>query len=330
MMLASGALFAFDLMGYFNVAQVAIADLKEAKGSVSRLESEEWSWDRAQVGTRFSARDAIATGEASFARIRFKEGADLVLNPGSMVLLNTQVNEISLRFLTGSGHVRVAKSATKKFIASKGPVPKIAKIEKTETAQVPAPVTQPVEHIVPIEEVETLEATPQETAATTPVLKEISQPLAPVISQAEIRNPEAALKSQQEITKVEELVVAPEIVSPLDASHFELTEQKEIVLRWKGDSKNLGKYEITLVPQAPDGKAPAKRFRADKEEYALKGIEPGKYDWSVRAIDTQAGRSPVSAHHWFTVSRAELPAAEVVVPVKKVPGKVGILPVQVE
>ncbi|MCM2278167.1 MAG: hypothetical protein NDJ89_08835 [Oligoflexia bacterium] len=126
--LVFAAVFVADLSGFFNSTKNPVALVARAEGSTRRLPKDELVWDRALPGALLAAGDTISTGESSTARIAFHSGAELELEPASMVVLGAEKDELKLNFVSGGGKVRVSKSATKKVTVARGaPKPAQAK-----------------------------------------------------------------------------------------------------------------------------------------------------------------------------------------------------------
>jgi len=313
----SGLLFALDLRGYFNPAEAAIAWVADASGTIRKLSREEFTWDRAQKGTSFASKDTVATGEDASARIYFKDGADVQLEPASMLVIDTRADELILSFISGGGKVRVARNSARRVVAARvrpvklagalpGAIPTAAPAETIAQAVGTGPNAQTAltpevtNHEIPearisVETIDELPANPE------PVAPVLSRPLAAApVPESILRNPEAVAKLREEITRIETLPPSPALVSPDEGARVELAGRAEVMLSWKPQAEAPRQYEISLRP-VREGQGP-KVFLSKEPSFKLKSLEPGRYVWTVRAMGASL-RGSAAPPRWFEVFR---------------------------
>jgi len=304
----SGLLFALDLRGYFNPAEAAIAWVADASGTIRKLSREEFTWDRAQKGTSFASKDTVATGEDASARIYFKDGADVQLEPASMLVIDTRADELILSFISGGGKVRVARNSARRVVASRvrpvklagalpGAVPAAAPAETiAQTALTPEVTNHEMpEARISVETIDELPANPE------PVAPVLSRPLAAApVPESILRNPDAVAKLREEITRIETRPPSPALVSPDEGARVELAERAEVMLSWKPQAEAPRQYEISLRP-VREGQGP-KVFLSKEPSFKLRSLEPGRYVWTVRAMGASL-RGSAAPPRWFEVFR---------------------------
>lgn len=325
-------LFVADLQGFFNPTRRPIAFLKQAHGTVRRLALNELTWDRSRKGSEFSLGDAIATGEASRATLVFSMGGELELGPGSMIALGGQLEDLKLSFVTGTGKMRVARSAQSKIqIARAAPVTQASQPEQQAE---PAPALPPIAVAV-VEDQEIRVSPPvaetapdREVASGAPSPAPESSPFTPgsAVASAEPVEPvqeeslvpalavkeEAILKKQEKLAKftapgelltLDDLPPIPEPSFPSSDAVIDLTDQMPR-LEWKAaqSPETEGKkftYEITL--REAEDKAQPITMQTDKPFLSLPRVGVGRYLWSVRAVSKKGTRGPASSSRWLEV-----------------------------
>jgi hypothetical protein len=207
MSLVFAGLFVADLRGYFNIAERPVAFLKGANGAVRRLAKSQLTWSRAQGGTLFGSGDTISTGEGARAKLTFYAGGELELDAGAMVVLAGGLEELKLNFLSGTGKIKVAKTAAAKFSVSRGLKTASAKAVAKAPARAASPApgsttTTPAPGATTV-----AQATP--TPGATAVAQATPEPGATTVAQA---TPAGAQPSSDEGT------LAPDTTAPAGAT----------------------------------------------------------------------------------------------------------------
>lgn len=262
---AFAALFVADLQGRFNVARDPVAILNLADGTVRRLGRSQLTWDRAGAGTLFGMGDTISTGEGAAARLAFYAGGELELDPGAMVVLSGDLDELKLNFVSGKGRVRVTKQTAKKFKVTRGPPPKRVTRPNSTKSRSPAAgrVPDAPESRIEVVEVAADELkipppppagalkeglanasapaapvnvnTPTASAARIDAAQEPAQEIlgsAPAIRESEIKNPENVMSTGGELASSLRLPPTPNVTYPEKDAVFDLSAGKVPELRW--------------------------------------------------------------------------------------------------
>ena len=84
-----------DLRGFDTSSRSEVARLSESTATVKRLRKGELSWDRVQAGASFAEGDTVMVGETGTATLVKSSGDAVVLQAGSMVVLNSSGGAIS-------------------------------------------------------------------------------------------------------------------------------------------------------------------------------------------------------------------------------------------
>lgn len=334
-------LFLADLTGYFNVAANPIAILKAKDGTIRRLGNKQLTWDRANGGTLFGNGDTIATGEQALALLTFYAGAEIELDPNSMLVIQGTRDEIKLNFVSGTGKVRISKKSAAKIKIRKGRVTDTTsasastgknnlsgalngqKKSDLETALNEDSSSDGIE----IEKVDKVIVAPQLTKADIEAgkivtrspasatrsediqkLKEkkendLDQKLTKTITEKKIKNKKNTLKTDGEVIAELKLPPTPTALSP--APDAQLTDPK-VQLKWMIEKEKKRKriqYEVTLRPR--DGKGESRVIKTKKSRIVFPKVPEGNYVWSVRSIDREGNRSPSSSPRALSLQLSE-------------------------
>ncbi len=291
--------FVADLQGYFSAPSKPIAYLQDASGTVRRLPVEQLTWDRAQSGSLFAAKDTVQTGENGFARLVFYAGGELELGPGAMVALSGGTENVQLQFLSGEGKIRVTKSGQSKISVQ---APQTVAGQKQSASR------------IKVEVVERLKAPTDKVIEKSKIVQ--------ALDEAVIRDKKNVLDTQGKTLGAIARLLAPTLQWPNEGAKMDLNRERP-KFAWRLEaSKGVKHYEFLLKPRTDDEEEDAQKvrvYKTQKPEMLVTKLKAGKYLWSVRAVNEEGMRSPSADYRNFEIERKDRTpalAAPLVLPVR--------------
>lgn len=286
-------IFVADLRGYFNQASDPVAFLGNSSGIVKRLGNNQLTWDHAQKGTGFGAGDTIATGEGASARVMFKAGGELELEPGAMVVIGGSLEELKLNFVSGGGRIRVDKKIAQKLT-----------ITDSASAPVGSGDRRPASSRVQVAVVENLETEKAPKALPKP---EPPVVMVPAVKESEVDLSKAlgANSKAGELLTIAKLPPMPEVVGPGEDAVVDLAKTTSPRLEWKlpelDEDEEVPVAGFEIILRSPTGEKKQKVYRTKDQSLALTRLSRGKYLWTVRALTKDGKRGPASSSRWLEV-----------------------------
>ena len=299
--LVFAAIFLADLYGMLEAKRHPVAYVRTADGVVRHLPAGELSWDLAQRGTLLDLGDALLTSDLP-ASVRFFEGAQLELDPTTLVIVGGGLDDLKLNFLRGDGELFVARAAREKI--------RLASATRKPTRL--------------LEDRDLPRETPEAArAASTESVRSVRPARASALASVELarlRNPSAALGTRGRALTTRSLPPIPQPGPPADESHLEIPRGQAPVLTWSlvGGGPQF-RYEVQVRPAnpSPAARGPEPRiFRTDRLSLALTDFSTGRYLWSVRAIAPDGRRGPASPTRALEIQRVTAIAKPRLLPVK--------------
>ncbi|MGE0614909.1 MAG: hypothetical protein AB7P04_04660 [Bacteriovoracia bacterium] len=346
-------LFIADLQGYFKEVPNPVAVLKSAEGTVRRLGSKELTWSRVSEGSYLGWNDTISTGEGARAKLAFLNGgAEVVLEPGAMVVLGGDVKELKLNFVSGSGRVRVAKKSqanvkvTRETYDSKAAAVKVAAkpaASSRHTAAVAAlkpgqtglniadELVGEIDPVVveQVDELPTIKApTPAELKnsvkqAAKPESESIDaeKPITKALSEKAVIGKKGVLSAAGKELTVETLPPLPVVTFPPEDAVIEIKPTVRIpAVQWvlmkpkDGNSAPTSHFEISI--RSPDQPDHARTITSSTPYLSVDKLGRGKLIYEVRSVTKDGKRSLASKARALEVKYQARIAAPTVMPVK--------------
>jgi hypothetical protein len=260
------------------------------------------------VGTRFSKWDTVATGEQSWAKIGFDAGGDLEMDPGTLVVLADHPTSLQLKFLSGTGKVRIGKKAKKKIVVTrKSETPGLREgISQTERVVPPGKKDGPVE-VIMVDEMESLSSETSSSASQEGNKKRLAALHS--FQEKSIRLP-LRRSTALDPNSLASLPPSPEALYPMDGEVLDLDPARMPFFRWKTQrqrGKKMAAYEVIVRSADLTGKPTVLSTRKSRIRLTKQSIrQPGRYMWAVRSVTRNGRKSPISSFHWFEVNSIKL------------------------
>ncbi len=302
---ASAALLYQDLGGRVGSTKAKMGEVVQAHGTVKQLADGEMIWNRSLPGHQLSENDLITTMSGASATLRLNGGGEIFLEENTTLQLVEKEKGFEVQILSPSGRIRLDET-----LAKKSKVKRVVQSDEKYGQKNKKAVFEELN-------VQEIVISPEQ-AEQVKKLFESRAPVAKAIkSEKDIRNL-ASVMDQKEIDDSQFLPPEPELLVP---TVERVNDVATVGLMWRSPASALQnnnlEFEVYLRPVEAglDGRenneggwrySSQRIFKTRAQKFAVANLKPGRYAWTVRAVDGAKRKSPMPMARSFVVEAPEL------------------------
>lgn len=276
------------------VQQVAFASFLNLDGTVRVKKRDSVQWENADYPTELAEGDIVQTGEQGIARIRFIDGTIYVVKPDTLITIeqNTtlensatkvavQVSSGAVDLSTGSWEVPGSSSEVRFENA-------VARMNQNTRAAIRQDPNAKV-HEITVSEGSAELARGGRSVRVGPY------------ERSSFRSPEDPLVKER-------ILAPPKLSRPRNLEPIISTNPRQEVIRFEWEPVAQARNYRLRVSTSPLFATDVLSRNISTANFSARGLPPGEYYWTVRALDAQNREGPESEPNRFTL--AEQPATE--------------------